>query len=164
MLVGPIGSTQAAQLHAAATLTLSMGAAEWHYVWYRQAMRRSLAANHELGGFARRAVVVLTLALARQALTTALLAATVYTVLDRHSGGIGCYLFALALSPGLLAATVIRAVAARILLALTVLALAATAIAQPTGGAVASAEIACGYAVLVAMAAAWLSTRPWTSL
>ena len=164
VLVGPIGSTQAAQLHAAATLTLSMGAAEWHYVWYRQAMRRSLAANHELAGFARHAVAVLALALARQALTTALLATTVYTVLDRHSGGIGCYLFALALSPGLLAATIIRAVAARILLALTMTALAATVIAQPTGGAVVSAEIACGYAVLVAMAAAWLSTRPWTSL
>jgi len=164
VLVGPIGSTQAAQLHAAATLTLSMGAAEWHYVWYRQAMRRSLAANHELGGFARRAVMVLVLALTRQALTTALLASAVYVLLDRHSGGIGCYLFALALSPGLLAATVIRAVAARGLLGLTVLALGATMLAQPAGGAVASAEIAGAYAVAVAVAAARLSTRPWTSL
>jgi len=164
VLVGPIGATQAAQLHAAATLTLSMGAAEWHYVWYRQSMRRSLAANHELGGFARRAVVVLVLALTRQALTTALLATAVYTVLDQHSGGIGCYLFALALSPGLLAATVIRAVAARGLLGLTILALGATLLAQPAGGAIASAEIACVYAVAVAVAAARLSTRPWTNL
>ena len=140
-----------------------MGAAEWHYAWYRQAMRRSLAANHELGGFARRAVVVWTLALTRQALTTALLAGTIYTLLDRHSGAIGCYLFALALSPGLLAATVVRAVAARGLLALTVLALGLTGLVQPVGGALAAAQVACGYAVALAVAAARLSTRPWTN-
>jgi hypothetical protein len=164
VLVGPIGATQAPQLHAAMTLTLSMGAAEWHYAWYRQAMRRSLAANHELAGFARRAVAVLVLALLRQALTTAVLAGSIYTLLDRQTGGIGCYLFALALGPGLLAATVVRAVAARGLLALTVLALGATMVAQPSGGAVAAAEIACVYAVVLAVAAAWMSTRPWTSL
>jgi hypothetical protein len=163
VLVGPIGTGSTAQLHAAATLTLSMGAAEWHYAWYRQAMRRSLAANHELGGFARRAVVVWALALTRQALTTALLAGSIYTLLDRHSGAIGCYLFALALSPGLLAATVVRAVAARGLLALTVLALGLTGLVQPVGGALAAAQVACGYAVALAVAAARLSTRPWTN-
>jgi hypothetical protein len=164
VLVGPIGTGSTAQLHAAATLTLSMGAAEWHYAWYRQAMRRSLAANHELGGFARRAVAVLVLALTRQAVTTVLLGGAVYVLLDRHSGGVGCYLFALALSPGLLAATVIRGIAARGLLALTALALAVTGLVQPIGGATAAAEVAGVYALALAVAAARFSTRPWTNL
>jgi hypothetical protein len=164
VLVGPVGDGSTGRLHAAAALTLGMGAAEWHYAWYRQSMRRSLAANHELGGFARRAVVVLSLALARQALTTAALAVLFYAWLDRHTGGLGFYLFAMALSPGLLAATVVRAVAARGLLALTASAVAATAFVQLSGGIRAAALIALGYTVALSVTAARMSTRPWGNL
>jgi hypothetical protein len=164
VLVGPVGDGSTGRLHAAAALTLGMGAAEWHYAWYRQSMRRSLAANHELGGFARRAVVVLSLALARQALTTAALAVLFYAWLDRHTGGLGFYLFAMALSPGLLAATVVRTVAARGLLALTASAVAATAFVQLSGGIRAAALIALGYTVALSVTAARMSTRPWGNL
>ena len=164
VLVGPVHTGSAGRLHAAAALTLSMGAAEWHYAWFRQAMRRSLAANHELGGFARRAILVLSLALGRQALTTAVLAGLFYTLLDGHSGGLDFYLFTLALSPGLLAATVVRTIAARGLLMLTASAVATTAIVEPHGGSAVVALVAVAYALALAVAAARMSTRPWGSL
>jgi hypothetical protein len=102
--------------------------------------------------------------LGRQALTTAALAGLFYTLLDGHSGGLDFYLFTLALSPGLLAATVVRTIAARGLLVLTASAVAVTAIVEPHGGSAAVAFVALAYALALAVTAARMSTRPWGSI
>jgi hypothetical protein len=165
VLAGPAASRGPAALHAALVLTVAMGAGEWHARWYQRRVERVLTDIGYPGEFPWRATRVMLVALARQAGTTAALAAAGYIAFDRSDpGAVGYYLFAVALAPGLLAALFLRSVDARDAFWPTMAALGATLAAVPSRDMASLAALALETTVLLAIRAIAATARPWVHL
>lgn len=166
VLTGPVASSQGlVALHAAIVLTLGMGAGEWHARWYQRRVNGLLSELADPELFPPPATLLLVASLARQVVTTGVLAVAGYALFDwGNRDAVGLYLYTVALAPGLLAALFLRGIDANAVLWPIALTLAATAAALPSRDTAVLSVLALEFTVLVAVRAADATARPWVHL